>query len=51
MIGDTNLQIYQDRFSSGWKDTKPLVTSIWDTAKRLGVREFVPTKYREEIQR
>ena len=36
MIGDANLQIYQDRFSSGWKDTKPLVTSIWDTAKRLG---------------
>jgi Zn-dependent M28 family amino/carboxypeptidase len=51
MIGDANLQIYQDRFSAGrWKDTKPLVTSIWDTAKRLGVREFIPTKYREEVR-
>ena len=44
MIGDANLQIYQDRFSAGWKDTKPLVTAIWDTAKRLGVREFIPTQ-------
>ena len=24
-----------------WKDTRPLVTDIWKTAKRLGVDEFI----------
>ena len=44
-----DLQIYQERYSTNWKDTKPLVTAIWDTAKRLGVREFIPQK-KWEIQ-
>ncbi len=44
MVADADLQIYQERFSTSWKDTKPLVTAIWDTAKRLGVREFIPQK-------
>ena len=43
MVGDKDLQIYQERYSMGWKDTRPLVEEIWATARRLGVREFVPT--------
>jgi hypothetical protein len=44
MIGDKDLQIYQERNSAWWKDTKPLVDHIWAVAKRLGVREFIPQK-------
>ena len=47
MVGDADLQIYQERGSAGWRDTKPLVKAIWDTAKRLGVREFIPQKGQE----
>jgi hypothetical protein len=42
MVGDTNLSVYQDRFSATWTETRPLVKSIWGTAARLGVREFIP---------
>jgi hypothetical protein len=41
MVGDADLQIYQERFSMGWKDTRPLVLALWATAHRLGVREFI----------
>jgi glutaminyl-peptide cyclotransferase len=41
MIGDADLQIYQERYSLSWTDTRPLVQDIWATARRLGVREFV----------
>jgi glutaminyl-peptide cyclotransferase len=44
MIGDADLQIYQERYSISWRDTRPLVQEIWATAHRLGVREFVPRK-------
>ena len=42
MVGDADLQIYQDRFSVAWRDTRPLVDQIWATAARLGVYEFIP---------
>src|SRR4051812_21573341 len=42
MVGDTNLSVYQDRFSATWMETRPLVKSIWGTAARLGVKEFIP---------
>lgn len=42
MIGDKDLQIYQEGHSMSWRDTRPLVEQIWATARRLGVREFVP---------
>src|SRR3954451_3251665 len=42
MVGETNLSIYQDRFSATWHETRPLVKSIWATAGRLGVKEFIP---------
>jgi len=44
MIGDKNLQIFQERNSMWWRDTRPLVEDIWATARRLGVREFIPKK-------
>ncbi len=47
MIGDADLQLYQERNSMWWKDTRPLVGEIWATAHRLGVREFVPRKGHE----
>jgi hypothetical protein len=42
MIGDKDLQIYQEKHSVAWRDTRPLVHDIWATAARLGVDEFVP---------
>ncbi len=42
MVGDRDLQIYQEQFSNTWHDTRPLVRQIWGTAARLGVDEFVP---------
>jgi hypothetical protein len=47
MVADADLQIYQERGSAGWRDTKPLIKAIWDTAHRLGVREFIAQKGRE----
>ena len=41
MIGDADLQIYQERNSRGWSDSRPLVDQIWATARRLGVKEFI----------
>ena len=40
-MSDKDLQLYQERNSLGWKDTRPLVETIWATAARLGVREFI----------
>ena len=42
MVGDANLQIYYEQQSYSWRNTRPLVVEIWNTAKRLGVDEFVP---------
>ena len=41
MIGDRHLQIYQDRNSVWWKDTRPITQEIWNTAHRLGIKEFI----------
>jgi hypothetical protein len=42
MIGDADLQIYQEQYSATWRDTRPLVKELWATAARLGVDEFIP---------
>jgi glutaminyl-peptide cyclotransferase len=42
MIGDADLQIYQERHNVSWADTRPLVKEVWSTAARLGVKEFIP---------
>jgi glutaminyl-peptide cyclotransferase len=41
MVGDADLQIFQERHSVAWRDTRPLVDKIWGVAAGLGVREFV----------
>jgi glutaminyl-peptide cyclotransferase len=41
MVGDADLQIYQEQFSASWRDTRPLVAQIWGTAQHLGVSEFI----------
>lgn len=42
MVGDADLRIHQEKFSATWRDTRPLVKAIWNTAARLEVDEFVP---------
>jgi hypothetical protein len=42
MVGDADLQLYQEHFSATWHDTQPLVKGIWATAAKLGVKEFKP---------
>ncbi len=42
MVGDKFLQIYQERHSVRWRDTRPITRDLWKTAARLGVREFIP---------
>jgi hypothetical protein len=41
MIGDAELQIYQERNSLSYKEARPLVEMLWRTAARLGVKEFI----------
>jgi hypothetical protein len=42
MVGDRNLTIWQEQQSVAWPETRPVVEAIWSTARRLGVRQFVP---------
>jgi len=41
MIADKELQLYREVNSMSWPDTRPLVLDIWETARQLGVREFI----------
>lgn len=49
MVADAELHLYQETNSMRWRDTRPLTQSIWNTAQRLGVREFVP-RIRHEVR-
>ncbi|TWT46795.1 M28 family peptidase [Botrimarina hoheduenensis] len=49
MVGDADLQIYQERFSYRNLTTRPLVMQVWATAQRLGVAEFYP-RVRHEVR-
>lgn len=42
MVGDANLELLQEKNSMSWANTRSLVLDIWNTAARLGVKEFVP---------
>jgi glutaminyl-peptide cyclotransferase len=42
MVGDANLNLYHEKHSVSWSDTRPLVREIWATAQKLGVKEFIP---------
>ena len=43
MIGQHQLTLPKERFSYEWHDTRRFVNEIWNTARRLGVREFQPS--------
>jgi glutaminyl-peptide cyclotransferase len=43
MVGDADLQLYQEEFSTSWRDSRPMVNEIWATAAKLGVKEFIPS--------
>jgi glutaminyl-peptide cyclotransferase len=43
MVGDADLQVYQEEFSTSWRDSRPMVKEIWATAAKLGVKEFIPS--------
>ncbi len=49
MIGDRDLQIYQERTSYSWQETRPIINEIWGTAARIGVQEFIP-RVRYEVR-
>jgi glutaminyl-peptide cyclotransferase len=49
MVADRDLQLWQERKSLSWPDTRPIVESIWDTAARRGVRQFV-ARPRHEVE-
>ncbi|MCA9186985.1 MAG: M28 family peptidase [Planctomycetales bacterium] len=49
MVGDAQLEIYQEKYSMSWPKTRLLVQRIWKTADRLGVKEFIPRR-RYEIR-
>ncbi len=42
MVGDRDLQIYQERNSLSWPESRPLVYQLWNIARRLNVKEFIP---------
>lgn len=47
MVADKNLEVFQERHSMWWDDTRPLVDEIWGVAATLGVSEFVPRRKHE----
>lgn len=49
MVADRDLEIWQERKSVSWPDTRPVAESIWEVARRLGVRQFVPQP-RHEVE-
>lgn len=49
MVGDAELHLYQERNSMRFRNTRPITQGIWNTARRLGVREFIP-RIRHEVR-
>ncbi|MBI2826187.1 MAG: M28 family peptidase [Planctomycetia bacterium] len=41
MIGDKDLQLFEEGNSVDWPPSRAVVNAIWSTAKKLGVREFI----------
>lgn len=42
MVGDAQLQLFQERNSVTWRDSRPIVEEIWAVGRRMGVTEFIP---------
>jgi glutaminyl-peptide cyclotransferase len=49
MVGGENIQLHKEGNSVAWRDTRPLVDSIWGVAYKLGVREFIP-RVKDDIE-
>lgn len=49
MVADRHLEIFQERNSVSWPESRPLVESIWAVARRLDARAFVP-RVKYEVQ-
>lgn len=49
MVADRELHLYMEKNSVYLRDVRPITNSIWATAQRLGVREFIP-RTRHEIR-
>lgn len=49
MVGDKNLEIKQERHSLSWRNSRWINKTIWDKAKQLGVKEFIPKPYPTKI--
>jgi hypothetical protein len=41
MVADRDLEIWQERNSLGWPESRPVVEELWGVAERLGERRFV----------
>ncbi|HEV2972740.1 MAG TPA: M28 family peptidase [Pirellulales bacterium] len=44
MIGNEDLQVYEEFNSMSYRNTRPLVEDIWRVAYKTGVREFIATR-------
>lgn len=42
MVADADLELWQEQHSVEWPDTRPVVDSIWEVARRLHVHQFRP---------
>lgn len=42
MVGDRDLELFFERNSFDWPETRPLVEAIWKVARRCKLPEFVP---------
>lgn len=49
MVGDAQLQLFQERNSMTWRDSRPIVEEIWGVGRRMGVTEFIP-RIKHEIR-
>ena len=49
MVADAKLSIYQEGYSVSWPATREIVKEVWNTAQRVGVKEFIP-RARQPIQ-
>ena len=49
MVGDQFLDLYQERNSLKWRDSRWIVESIWKKARELGVVEFIDRPMNKDI--
>ncbi|MEO0528984.1 MAG: M28 family peptidase [Planctomycetota bacterium] len=42
MVADADLQVYWERHSFEWRQSRPIAREVWEVAEELGVEEFIP---------